>query len=49
MNSRYTQIISFCSAPEDKNTYNLEDQFMWGDGLLIVPGLQEVCYVELKT
>ena len=33
----------FFTFPHDKNTYNVsEQQFMWGDGLMIVPVLHEV-------
>ena len=27
--------------PNDKNTYGLDKQFMWGDGLLVLPVLEE--------
>ena len=28
--------------PEDRNTYNIATQFMWGSGLMIAPVLEEV-------
>lgn len=32
---------TFYIVPDDENTYDIEDQFFWGDGLLIAPVLKE--------
>lgn len=42
-NTKGTPVVqpTFYIAPEDENTYDLENQFLWGDGLLIAPVLRE--------
>ena len=36
------QFNFLCRYPEDSQTYDIDTQFMWGDGLLISPVLKQV-------
>ena len=42
-NERREFFYAFASYPDDKKTYSIDKQFMWGSELLISPVLEQVC------